>query len=115
MEKEKETLYIPVNVSERNEWFPGYGFQEFIPTLIVGILSLIIGVIVGICLKNAIPALITASVPTMFTVIILTKNPYGENVICILKNIAEYRKTQKVYMYSYFDEYKKEKLPEEDE
>lgn len=115
MEEEREKLYIPVNVRERNEWFPGYGFQEFIPTVIVGILSLIMGVVVGTCLKNAIPALLVTSIPTMFTVIILTKNSYGENVIDILKNIVEYRKTQKIYEYYYLDEFKKDKLLEAEE
>lgn len=116
--RKKKKLPIPANVSDRQEFFVGFGVEEL---KIVGI-----GAAIGAVIAMMIYCITKEFIAPFFTLLIIVycsymlsyRNKYGENMVEKIKYFKEFCKQQKIYIYEYVPlvAYKEEKKQEgEDE
>lgn len=97
----KKQLPIPANVSDRQEFFVGFGVEEL---KVVGA-----GVGIGFVIAILVYSITKEFVVPLFVVLIIAygsymlsyRNKYGENSIEKIKYFREFRKQQKLYLYEY--------------
>jgi len=102
---EQTSLYIPVNIKTRFEFFDGYGVSELLPTifaaLVSGFLAFIIHAIAGGTIMPVLTVLITVSASVMA----LAKGDQNMSVIDQAKCVLRFSREQRHYPYYYTDEW----------
>lgn len=99
--RRKKKLPIPANVSDRQEFFVGFGLEEL---KIVGIgigIGIVIAILVYSVTKEFIAPFFTLLLIVYGSYIISYRNKYGENMIEKIKYFKEFRNQQKIYLYEY--------------
>lgn len=96
-----ETLYIPVNIKTRFEFFNGYGVAELaitgVVTLLVGLIAFLIHLATnGVTL----PVLMTLIAGTA-TIMITTKDSLNLSMVDHTRNLLRFINGQKKYPYQY--------------
>lgn len=105
-EDEKLPLYMPYGLKLKKEYFPGYGKQELIPTVIAGILFLFVDVILYLAgvkmigILFFVPVIGTSSVGMALVKGELNLSPYD-----IVALEMKYRRERKRYPYIEADEW----------
>ncbi len=101
----KKELYIPVNVPDRNEVIPGFGAAELIACAVAFGAGFITAILIFVISQDVLKALGTAIVILAVAVVLFRKNQYGENIIIKSKYVIAFHKTQKRYLYQYYNNY----------
>lgn len=99
--RRKKKLPIPANVSDRQEFFVGFGMEEL---KIVGIgtgIGVVIALLVYCITKEFIVPFFVLLVIDYCAYMVSYRNKYGENMIEKIKYFNEFRKQQKIYLYEY--------------
>ena len=102
---EEEKLYMPTGITNKKEYFKGFGREEFIISLKVGIITLIITAIYYGISQNAFFAMVFYIFVVGSTVIMLTKNDYNISPVNYFMQYLRFKREQKIYKYKYQDEW----------
>ena len=108
-EKERDRLFIPVNVRKRKEYVDGFGKDELIKSLIATAFGVVLGIV--LFLRNNYQPLYIALVPVVvfaISVIFLRKDKTNTNALDSICEMYEFSKSQKKYEYEYVNIYEKE-------
>ena len=106
MNNEEFKLYIPTNVKTRFEFFKGYGISELITTIIVFVSILPISLIIYKLNNNWLLPIVVEFIAVAGTVLATAKD---ENNLCVVSHIKfmiEFGKSQKTFMYKYFNKWR---------
>ena len=110
---EKE-LYIPVSISDSDDYISGIGQWE------VGVITIafVISVLIGIFLSIAINTIAGVSVGAFFistAITLIRRDVYNENFLKKVQIFRDFAKAQKRFQYVFENEFKTELEDEEDE
>ena len=104
--EEKETLYIPQGLKTRSELFDGYGKEELFKTIIVAIIVGIIDILIYLFTKNTAICVVFFLSSIAGAIMMLTKDITNISVIDQVKFMIRFARSQKVYKYKYYDEWR---------
>lgn len=100
-----DTLYIPVNIKTRTEFFSGYGMTELtytaMATGISGLIAFFIYAATGKTMLCVLIVLITVAA----SVTMLSKDQSNQSVIDQLRFMARFMRTQRNFPYHYTDDW----------
>ena len=99
MEEQKEKLYIPTNIKTRQEFFNGYGFPEFIQTLVMTVISLIIGLIIYAQNQDISVLILIVIISIAATVVCVSKDRNNQSIVDYAKNMMRFSREQQTYPY----------------
>jgi hypothetical protein len=99
------SLYIPVNIKTRFEFFDGYGVTELIPTIVTTLASGFIALIVHTATNSAIIPVLIVLVTIATSVTVLSKGDNNMSVIDQTRCVLRFSREQKKYPYYYTDEW----------
>lgn len=113
----KKKLPIPANVSDRQEFFVGFGVEELKVVGIGAAIGTIIAILVYCITKEFIAPFFTLLIIVYCAYMVSYRNKYGENMVEKIKYFKEFCKQQKIYLYEYVPlvEYKEERKERESE
>jgi len=98
---ETTSLYIPVNIRTRFEFFDGYGMAELMPTLGIAAGSGFIAVLIHAATGSTVGAILLVLVSIAATVMALAKGEGNMSMVnhiqCILRFMREQRRYEYVY------------------
>lgn len=101
MDEDKYMLEIPGNIKVRMEMIEGIGIKEIGQTIIVGIISAIIGFLINTIFKNYLVAIGFFLGVTALTFVSLIKNSNtNTSGADVLMDIIKFMKNQKFFKYS---------------
>ncbi len=106
MAREKESLYIPVGVKNRKEYFNGFGREELFATMKASAVLLLVALAIYIITGFYLNAFMFMIAGVTMVVIMLTKTDVNISAVDTLRFIIEYQNEQRVYDYRYQNEYK---------
>ena len=101
----KNDLYIPVNVPDRNELIPGFGTIELIASAVALGTAALAVIVLYIIDFNILYALLIAITLFGGVVVLVRKDKYGENLIYKTQYVLRFNKSQKRYQYKYHNIY----------
>lgn len=105
MEK-KESLYIPMGIKEKNEYWEGFGAKELRGALMFIFAVTIINIIISLT-KNSIIFFMGVLILSIATgLMVFTKSNVNLSVVDQIKHIIDFNKSQKVYYYKSLDEWR---------
>jgi hypothetical protein len=106
--EQSSSLYIPVNIKTRFEFFDGYGVKELIPTIIAaltsGFFAFILHAVAGGTMLPVLAVLVTIAASVMA----LAKGDNNMSVVDQTKCVLRFSREQKKYPYFYTDEWSDE-------
>jgi hypothetical protein len=106
---EQTSLYIPVNIKTRHEFFDGYGFAELLPTIaaafVSGFIAFVLHAVAGGTIMPVLIVLVTVAAAVMSLAKGENNMSVVDQVICVLRFAREQRR----YAYYYMDEWGDEK------
>jgi hypothetical protein len=105
VENTNNTLYIPVNIKTRFEFFDGYGVTELIPTVIAALVGGFFAFIVHAVTGGAIGPVLTVLITIAASVTALAKGENNMSVIDQTKCVLRFAREQRKYPYFYTDEW----------
>ena len=98
------SLYIPVNIKTRFEFFDGYGMTELLPTILAALISGILAFIINTATGGVIGPVLMVLVTVAASVMALAKSESNMSVVDQTKCVLRFMREQKVYSYYYTDE-----------
>jgi len=101
-----DTLYIPVNIKTRFEFFDGYGMSELIYTAITAGTSGLIAVFIYAAAKNTMLCVLLVLITVAASVMALSKDQSNLSVIDQMRFMIRFVKTQQSFPYYYTDEWR---------
>jgi hypothetical protein len=102
------SLYIPVNIKTRHEFFDGYGFAELPPTVAAALVSGFAAFVVHALTGGTILPVLIVLVTIAAAVTALAKGENNMSVVDWTKCVLRFEKEQKQYPYCYTDEWRDE-------
>ncbi|MDO5564748.1 MAG: hypothetical protein Q4F88_05940 [Eubacteriales bacterium] len=102
---QEQKLYIPLNVTNRIDYFPGFGKKELMQAVIGLIVEIPAGILIYIIMHQTLPMLITFFAGAFFRVTMTTKNQNNISVVDLISFSINYYKEQRIYPYRPKDEY----------
>ena len=102
------SLYIPVNIKTRFEFFDGYGVTELIPTIIAAIVSGFFALIIHTVMGGAILPVLLVLITVAASVMALAKGENNMSVVDQTKCVLRFSREQRKYPYYYTDEWEAE-------
>lgn len=103
---EKDTLYIPLGLKERNEFWDGFGKDEFIKALIFITFTGVIDIFIYIFKRNIIFSVVFILVSIGGSLAMLTKDITNLSAVDQIENMIRFSKSQKYYPYRQLDEWR---------
>ncbi len=104
---DKKTIKIPTDIRLKTEFFEGYGIQELIKTIIVGVISSIIAYVFYLISHKTLISTFIVLGAIVISVIALIKGRNNFSMVDSLKNIIKFNLMQKEYKYTRGDFYNK--------
>lgn len=104
LEQEKgrrKKLPIPANVSDRQEFFVGFGVEELKVVGIGAAIGTVIAMLVYCITREFIAPFFTLLIIVYCSYMVSYRNKYGENMVEKIKYFKEFCKQQKIYLYEY--------------
>lgn len=101
----KESLYIPIGVKNRKEYFAGFGREELIKAIkasVVVMLAAVLAYIVTGIYLNAIMVLLTGMT---VVIIMLTKSDINISTVDTIRFVYEFYHERQAYPYIYKNEF----------
>lgn len=108
MEKEyvKTTLYIPVGIKSKPEYFDGFGKDELKQAALICVVGGILDLVFFFITKNISVSIVAIMVVIAGSVMMCTKDRTNLSAIEQMKNMLHFAKSQKEYPYVALDEWK---------
>ncbi len=97
------SLYIPVNVPERKDIFPGYPTIEMSIALLV-VAVCVIFLIVMVMFDHTFIGFAVAAITIGWTLISIRKNNANENMYDFARVLLRFARSQKIFYYVKYDE-----------
>lgn len=104
--EERDNLYIPLGLKERNELWDGFGKEEAIRAIIFIAIAGVIDVLIYILKENIIFAVVFILIAIGSSLMMLTKDTTNLSVVDQIVNMIKFSKSQKFYPYKYLDEWR---------
>lgn len=95
----KKQVKIPKQIRLKTEFFIGFGMEELIKTLIVGVIAGVIAYIVYLITAQTIIATLIVIGAIVVSVISLIKGNNNFSMVDTIKNIIKFETMQKEYRY----------------
>ena len=99
------SLYIPVNIKTRFEFFNGFGFAELIPTIIITLLSGIIAFVTYGVTADTVASILIVLVTIAASVMCLTKGAYNLSMLDQIRQLIRFSRGQKIFKYRRLNEW----------
>lgn len=96
---DKKTIKIPTEIKLKTEFFDGYGMQELIKTIIVGVVASIIAYIVYLFTHQTLFSTFFVIGAIVVSVIALIKGQNNFSMLDSIKNVIKFSLIQKEYKY----------------
>lgn len=103
---EKDTLYIPLGLKERNEFWDGFGKEELIKALIFIAFTGVIDIFIYFFKRNIIFSMVFILASIGGSLAMLTKDITNLSAVDQIENMIRFSKTQKYYPYRQLDEWR---------
>ena len=100
-----DTLYIPVNIKTRFEFFDGYGVAELVCTAITAGISGLIAISIHAANQNTTLCVLTVLITVAASVMALSKDQSNQSIIDQVRFMLRFMKTQRKYPYYYKQEW----------
>ena len=97
---DKKTIKIPTEIKLKTEFFDGYGMQELIKTIVIGVIASIIAYIVNLFTHQTLFATFFVIGAIVISVIALIKGQNNFSMVDSIKNIIKFNLMQKEYKYT---------------
>ncbi|WP_129721370.1 hypothetical protein [Xylanivirga thermophila] len=104
--QDRDTLYIPLGLKERNEFWDGFGKEEAIKALTFIAFIGIVDALIYFSTRNIAFCAVLFLVSIGGSLMMLTKDTTNLSVVDQIKNMIRFLKSQKYYPYKYLDEWK---------
>jgi len=102
---EQTSLYIPVNIKTRHEFFDGYGFAELLPTVAAALVSGFVAFVLHAAFGGTIMPVLVVLVTVAAAVMSLAKGENNMSVVDQVKCVLRFAREQRKYQYYYTDEW----------
>jgi len=102
---EQTSLYIPVNIKTRHEFFDGYGVAELLPTIIAALVSGFFAFVIHALAGGTILPVLVVLVTVAASVMALAKGENNMSVVDQVKCVLRFSREQRKYPYHYTDEW----------
>ena len=99
MENSKKQVKIPRQIRLKTEFFVGFGMEELIKTLIVGVISGIVAYLFYLFTGKTIVATLIVIGAIVVSVVSLIKGNNNFSMVDTIKNILKFETMQKEYRY----------------
>ena len=99
MENNKKQVKIPRQIRLKTEFFVGFGMEELIKTLIVGVISGIVAYLFYLFTGKTIVATLIVIGAIVVSVVSLIKGNNNFSMVDTIKNILKFETMQKEYRY----------------
>ena len=103
---DRDTLYIPLGLKEKNELWDGFGKDEAIKALIFIAIAGAIDIFIYMIKRNIVFSVIFILIAMGGSLMMLTKDITNLSVVDQVENMIRFSKSQKYYPYKYLDEWK---------
>ncbi len=103
---DRDTLYIPLGLKEKNELWDGFGKDEAIKALIFIAIAGAIDIFIYMIKRNIVFSVIFILIAIGGSLMMLTKDITNLSVVDQVENMIRFSKSQKYYPYKYLDEWK---------
>lgn len=104
--EEKDTLYIPLGLKDKNELWNGFGKDEAIKALIFVAIASIIDILLYFLKQSVVLAVVFILVAIGGSLMMLTKDTTNISVVDQIGYMIRFSKSQKYYPYIYLDEWR---------
>ncbi len=101
----KVTLYIPVNISLRNELAKGFAMTEIVPATIIFAFFIIAAIIEHIILGVQIATILILLVGLVFSIGIVVKMDNNLSLLDMITDAINFNKERHIYPYRPYKEY----------
>ena len=98
-------LYIPLGISTRLDYFPGFGKVELMQSLIGMFIGGLCALIVFIITNQVLPVMITLMLTVGGSIIATTKNSLNQSIVSCINDIIKFNKERKSYPYRQLKEW----------
>ena len=105
---ERKTLYIPINIKTRQEYFEGYGQSELYKTIAAAAICGIFCAVLYSLTRSMAMCIVIFLSTVAASVMFLTKDRNNLSVLDQIIHMVRFSKSQKTYKYTYIDEWRKE-------
>lgn len=102
---EKESLYIPVQTPDADDFIAGIGVVEVGIIGFATALAIFMGVLLAQLLHNTLYGVFLGAVIIGLSILVYRRDQYNENMIKKYKVVTGFVKAQKRYMYYFYDTY----------
>ena len=99
------SLYIPVNIKTRFEFFDGFGMTELLPTIIAAFISGFFAFIINAATGGVTGPVLMVLVTVAASVMALAKGDTNMSVVDQTKCVLRFMREQRKYSYYYTDEW----------
>ena len=96
---EKSTLYIPANIKTRQEFFEGFGFSEFLKTLMATAVSLCISLIIYSQNHSVATVVLFILISIAGSVVAVTKDRNNQSMVDYVSHMIRFAREQQRYHY----------------
>lgn len=100
-----DTLYIPVNIKTRYEFFEGYGMSELVWSAIVTVIAGIIAFGINIITGNVVVCVLIVLVAMAGSVMALSKGPNNQSMVDQIRLFYHFVNSQQKFPYNYKNEW----------
>lgn len=100
-EKEKERLYIPVNIATRFEFLPGLGLFETFMAAIAGVIAALFSFL----LLNLYQGTFLTAVVAVGTALAFRKNEINMSIVDYIRHSIAFTQGQKKYPFRWYHKY----------
>lgn len=97
--RERITLSIPVNLKTKTEFFNGYGVQEFLQNVVIGLIGIIISLIFYFFVRNDFMAILLSFIFVAGGFFLTVKDTFTLSLLDQFRIAFRFSKTQKSYNY----------------
>lgn len=102
---DQKELYFPVNVIDRNDFITGFGPKELLITVISFSVSVVVIIISYFLVRNVFLSLFIGIMILAVTIILIRRDRFDESVIDKVRYIVQYYRSQKKFIYDYYNIY----------
>ena len=98
-------LYIPIGISTRLDFFPGFGKEELLQSFVGVFIGAIIALFVYIITNQVLPVMITLIFTVGGSILVTTKNSINQSLVSAFSDMMKFNKERKVYPYRQVSEW----------
>ncbi len=100
-----DSLYIPVNIKTRFEFFDGYGIKELLCTAITTAISGTIAIALNTVTGNTALCVLIVLITVATSVMALSKDQSNQSIVDQIRFMYRFLRTQRKFKYKFLDEW----------